>query len=389
MKSEGAPLNILGFKLITQILDPQSSFAKHEQALEGHVGKYTLLIPYREDREVPLSKSVIAYGVAGGNKLIQIIKMYFKARTLIRQHPYDVVTVADSYYVALLGLLLARKYHMGFEVQVHGFEKFYGLRALIAKKVIPKADVVRVASIRLKKLVMTEFGVPEEKITVAPVFFEDTILAPRSVAEQLSSGKLKEQIQNQKKNDFIFLTVGRLVPVKNITLQIQALKNILTKYPDTQLWIIGDGPERTVLEKKVKDLELSDKVIFWDWQSDLAPFYSNADSFLLSSDSEGWGLVVVEAAAFQLPILMTDVGCAGEFIHEGINGLIVPIRDQGAYEAGMLKLRAQEGLRGLLGRAAKDSLGSLPSKDELIQRYVSGWGKASLTAKENPLDHSL
>lgn len=377
MKSEGTSLNILGFKLITQIFDPRSTFAKHEKALEGHVGEYTLLVPYREDREVLLSKSVIAYGVAGSNKLVQLVKMYIKARSLIKQSHYDVVTVADSYYVALLGLLLAQQYKLGFEVQVHGFEKFYGLRAFLAKKIIPKANVVRVVSLRLKQFVMAEFGVPEEKIIVAPVFFEDTITQPRSVDEQLATAKLKEQILGQKKNDFIFLAVGRLVPVKNILLQIQALKHLLEKYPDTQLWIVGEGPDREFLEKKAKDLEVSEKVIFWDWQLDLYPFYLHADSFLLSSDSEGWGLVIVEAAAFQLPILMTDVGCAGEFIHDGVNGLITPVRDLEAFGAGMLKIRAEMELRGLLGRAAKESVGLLPSKEKLIQLYISGWEKAS------------
>ena len=117
-------------------------------------------------------------------------------------------------------------------------------------------------------------------------------------------------------------------------------------------------------------------MIFWGWHADVSAFYSHADSYLLSSDSEGWGLVIFEAAAYGLAILMTDVGCAEEFIYDGKNGLIVPPGDAKAFEEGMLKLREQKPLRESLGNAAQDSLATLPSKDELILRYVASWKKA-------------
>lgn len=100
---------------------------------------------------------------------------------------------------------------------------------------------------------------------------------------------------------------------------------------------------------------------------------------MLSSDSEGWGLVIFEAASYALPILMTDVGCAGEFIHDGGNGLVVPPRKQKAFEAGMIKLRADAKSRASLGKAAEGSLAALPSREELIQKYVASWRKAFST----------
>lgn len=366
-------LNILSLKLIAQILDPQSSFAEQERAHEDYVGTYTLLVPYMRDAEVPLADSITAYGIGGSNKLIQFVRIYLKARSLIKQSRYDVLTVADSYYLALVGWLIARRYGLGFEVQVHGFEKFSGLRAFVARRILKRADSIRVVSSRLKKLLIAQFGIPEGKIVAAPLFFVDTTVIPRSAAEQALSAELDAQMAQQKKNDFVFLTIGRLVPVKNITLQLKAFQNILAQYPDTQLWVVGDGPERGALEATARELGIADRVRFWGWHPDPSLFYAHADSFLLSSDSEGWGLVVVEAAAHRLPILMTDVGCAREFIHDGQNGLVVPVGDQQGFEAGMLRLRAQAPLRESLGQAARDSLAALPSEEELIGRYVSSW----------------
>lgn len=377
MESARPPLNILGFKLIAQILDPQSSFAEQERLHEGYVGEYTLLIPYPRDLTVPLTESVTAYGVGGGTKVVQMVRLYLKARALIKQSRYDVLTVADSYYVALVGLLVARRYGLGFEVQVHGFEKFSGLRAFLAKCIIPRADAVRVVSPRLKDLLMTQFGVAEEKITVAPLFFVDTAAMPRSAEEQAALAKLNSQVVQQKGEDFIFLTIGRLVPVKDITLQLEALKSLLATHPATQLWVVGDGPERVALEEQARELALLDHVRFWGWHADPSVFYTHADSFLLSSFSEGWGLVVVEAAAHGLPILMTDVGCAGDIIRDGESGLVVPVGDLGAFEEGMQKLRTQVPLRASLGQGAKDSVAATPSGKELIQTYVSSWGRAA------------
>ena len=130
------------------------------------------LVPYSHDTEISLAESITAYGIGGGTKLIQLVKMYRKASALIAQSHYDVLTVQDTYYVALIGWLIACRHNLGFEIQVHGFEKFSGLRALLAKKIIPKADSIRAASVRLKNLLITQFNIPEEKITVAPLFSE-------------------------------------------------------------------------------------------------------------------------------------------------------------------------------------------------------------------------
>jgi glycosyltransferase involved in cell wall biosynthesis len=370
MERNASALNVLSFSLDPRILDAGSLVALRERETGSALQKYTLIIPYPRDTEIRLSDSNVVYGIGGRNKLIQLIKIYKKARTLIQQSPYDVITVQDAYYLALAGWLIAKNYNIGFEIQAHGFEKFSGIRAFIAKKIILKADAIRTVSARLKNNLVTAFRVPEEKITIAPFFSEHAAHQPDT--------QLISKIISKKRNDFVFLTVARLVPVKNISLQLHSFKNLLIQYPDTQLWIVGDGPERAFLEKEAHVLGIKDRVIWWGWQSDLSAFYEYADSFILSSDSEGYGLVIFEAAAYGLSILMTDVGCAGEFIHNGENGIIVPVRNEEAFTAEMIKLRTNKELRESLGKNAKNALSALPTKEELIQKYVESWERACI-----------
>ncbi len=78
-------MNILSLNLDTRILDPQSAVAERERAIGNHLDTYTLIIPYARDVEIELTKSTSAYGVGGGNKLAQLVRIYRKACSLAEQ----------------------------------------------------------------------------------------------------------------------------------------------------------------------------------------------------------------------------------------------------------------------------------------------------------------
>ncbi|MEK9184817.1 MAG: GtrA family protein, partial [Patescibacteria group bacterium] len=108
-------------------------------------------------------------------------------------------------------------------------------------------------------------------------------------------------------------------------------------------------------------------------QNDVGNYYSQADVFLLTSNSEGWGLVVIEAATYGLPIIMTDVGCAGEVIVNGESGIIIPIGDKKALVRNMKRIIEDQELREKLGANAKLVVQSLPSKEETFELYKESW----------------
>ncbi len=359
-------MKILSLSLDNSILDKTSALAERTIGYGDLVERYTIIVPSRKNDKIELSEKIMIYGSGGGNKLAQLFNIYKMAQGLLGAELGSVITVQDQYYLALMGLRLAKKYRVGLEIQVHGFEKYYGLRKLIAKYVLPRASVVRAVSQRLKKQLTNEFNVKEERITVVPIFVD--------VKSKVESRKSKVGV----KDNFIFLTVGRLVPVKNISLQIEAMAEIIKKYPQAKLWIVGDGPELAKLKVKSEKLKVEDKVKFFGQKTkkELNEIYGQADVFVLTSDSEGWGLSVIEAAVHGVPVIMTDVGCAGEVIKNNESGLIISVGDGEGLKNCMIKIMENIEMRRSFAEQAGLAIKKLLNKEQTMQLYKKSWERA-------------
>ena len=131
------------------------------------------------------------------------------------------------------------------------------------------------------------------------------------------------------KNDREVITVARLVPVKGIRYLIGAMKYV----KDATLIVIGDGPEKTKLESLAENLGLRNRVLFTGWinnRSKLSMYLKRARVFVLPSLSEGTPQAVIEAMYNGLPIVATNVGGIPEIVVDGINGFLVPPRNEKA-----------------------------------------------------------
>lgn len=297
------------------------------------------------------------------SRLFYLCDAYSLGKKLLRKYQHEVISAQDPFEAGFIAWLLARKNNVKLQIQLHGdyFASpywreetlFNRARYYLGRWIIKKASSVRVVSQRIKDS-LVKLGLEPEKIIVLPIYTE-------LLKREVNMAKEKEGV--------VFLTVGRLVKVKNIDLQIEAMSQIIKKYPATTLLIVGNGPERNNLEEKIKRSGLSEKIKLLDWQDDLTGFYSQADIFLLTSNYEGWGLVVIEAASFSLPIIMTDVGCAGQVIKNGEGGLVVTVGDKKALEEAMVKLIEDKELRKCLGQGARAAAAALPGQQENWQLY--------------------
>jgi len=362
-------MKILNLSLDKSIMDKNSKAATRVVEYGNLADGYIIIVPDKDYKEIRLSEKVFVYGSGGNNKIFQLINVYKSAKKLLKSVKFDVITVQDQYYLALVGRILAKKFKIGLELQIHGFEKYSGLRKIIADFAISRASAVRCVSQRLKKQLVRDFGVREEKITAAPIFAKTQF--------PISNFQFPNKSQNKNpENKFVFLTVGRLVLVKNISLQIKAMLEVVKKHPNVELWIVGDGPERKKLELKIKNLKLQNYIKLLGWQNNPEEFYSQADAFLLTSDYEGWGMAVVEAASYGLPIIMTDVGCAGELIKDGESGIVIPVKDQAKLEEAMIRIINDDNLRKSLAGGAFAVLKNLPNKEETLSLYKQSWEKA-------------
>jgi glycosyltransferase involved in cell wall biosynthesis len=123
-----------------------------------------------------------------------------------------------------------------------------------------------------------------------------------------------------------------------------------------RLVILGEGPERTMLEAKIRALGLEGYTLLPGVVSPIEDWLQHADLFVLSSRYEGFPNVLLEAMTCGLPVLAFDCASGpGEIIQSDVDGLLVPAGDVSALAAGLERLMHDTALRQRLGQAAKVS----------------------------------
>ncbi len=147
------------------------------------------------------------------------------------------------------------------------------------------------------------------------------------------------------KSGFTLVYVGRLEPVKNHALLLNAFRGALASMPDLRLWMVGDGSERGTLERLIAELGIVDQVTFWGQQLDVAPFFSAADAFIMSSKSEGLPVSLLQAFSLGLPAIVTDVGGMAEVVRLAEAGYTVSPTDPAEMAAAILRLASSDAER--------------------------------------------
>jgi glycosyltransferase involved in cell wall biosynthesis len=168
-----------------------------------------------------------------------------------------------------------------------------------------------------------------------------------------------------------FLAVGRLVGQKNFALLLRAFARM--RAPDDHLTLIGEGPQRPKLEALARSLGIAGQMSMPGHRNPLHADFAEADAFILSSDYEGLGVVVVEALAAGLPIVATDCCVNMPMLVDGA-GLRVPIKDVEALAGAMDRITAVTvDIAALRQRAASFAVESVaPAWLALLRRASDG-----------------
>ena len=111
--------------------------------------------------------------------------------------------------------------------------------------------------------------------------------------------------------------VGRVERQKRFDVLLQALALLLPRRPEVRLFIVGEGTLRPDLERMSHRLGVAHACRFFGHRGDLDHVYPALDVLVQSSDSEGTPNVVLEAMAFETPIVATDVGGTTELVRDG------------------------------------------------------------------------
>lgn len=183
------------------------------------------------------------------------------------------------------------------------------------------------------------------------------------------------EVRQDYSNDgsvFRLVNVGRLEPSKQLDMLVGVLKDLREAAIPAELWLIGDGSQRQILERKVREAGLTEHVVFHGYQADPDRLVRQCDVFVLSCCTEGFGLALVEAMGCGVPGIGTATGGPAEIIDHGVTGWLVPNINQRlltdalitAYQAGPEKLR-------VMGQKARASVENRFRPDKYLMELDS------------------
>jgi glycosyltransferase involved in cell wall biosynthesis len=172
------------------------------------------------------------------------------------------------------------------------------------------------------------------------------------------------------KSGFTLIYVGRLAQVKNHALLLDAFRTALSSMPSLRLWMVGDGSERKILENLATELGIASEVTFWGQQLDVAPFFSAADAFVMSSKSEGLPMSLLQAFSLGMPAIVTDVGGMAEVVRLANAGYIVSTTSAPEMAAAILKLASNETEREKFAANAESTFRAHFALQTMVDAYM-------------------
>lgn len=173
------------------------------------------------------------------------------------------------------------------------------------------------------------------------------------------------------KDVFTFMFVGRIVRDKGINELVAAFKRLQTRVPKTRLILVGEYEDSLdpITPEARKEIDDNPCILAVGKQKDVRPWLAASDALVFPSYREGFPNVVIEAGAMGLPSIVTDINGSREIIQDGVNGLIVPSKNEDALLKEMERLVEDAALASYLASHARRLVAS---------RYELGYVKQCL-----------
>lgn len=257
-----------------------------------------------------------------------------------------------DYKTNLVGLLARRRSPMILVTTVHGWVKHTWKTPLyyaVDRWCLPRYDAVVCVSPDLHRQCL-ELGVPDRRCHYIPNGIDLEEFQRRTSRQQAKAAV------GTPEDRFVIGAVGRLSEEKGFHLLISALATIKDRWPNVELWILGEGDQEAPLQKLVDELDMQDNVRLMGYRVDVESLYEAMDLFVLSSLREGLPNVLLEAMAMELPVISTEIEGATGLIQDGQNGILVDADSVPALTQGLETLLPNRDLRVQLARAARSTV---------------------------------
>lgn len=169
----------------------------------------------------------------------------------------------------------------------------------------------------------------------------ETVYNPIDVHDILS--RANEIVDLKCGKSLLMVTVGRLEPQKSYMRLLRIAKKLIEDGMDVELWILGDGTERNLLEQYVSENKMQERVCLLGFHTNPYKYLRQGDLFVCSSLSEGYSTAVTEALILGLPIITTDCSGMAELLQNGECGVITE-NDEAALYEGLKRLLTDKSL---------------------------------------------
>ncbi|MGE5217903.1 MAG: glycosyltransferase family 4 protein, partial [Chloroflexota bacterium] len=277
--------------------------------------------------------------------LVLLPVVAFQLILLLRRNKIEIVNIhypADSLvYFALgkrlLGLPLVTSIH-GADIFPDGSQD--GRRSRAMQRLLSSSDLIVAPSKQFQ----------QDFVTAFPLFSAKTRVIHNGI-DLAEFGAADKKPRDPAQAPYI-VCISAYKKQKALDVLIRAFKSVLEAYPALNLILVGAGPLRESLKDLAVSLGIEERIAFLGTQTraEVAELLRNCEAFVLPSRFETFGIVILEAMAFEKPVIATTAGGIPEIIENGESGILVPPDDSGALADAIIAVLRDRALRSKIAR---------------------------------------
>ena len=284
---------------------------------------------------------------------------------------------AHEFSAILCGWVVAMLAGVPLVATVHGKNYFWEkLRRRVTYRLVSRQGTIVAVSQDLKQFICDRVGVQEQRVEV---IYNGVAPAQMITDEEVQTCRAELGVSGCYP---VLGVVGSLYPVKGHRFLLEAMPEILRRWPTAQLLVIGRGELDVVLKEQVEQLAIGANVQFLGMRQDVPRLLSLMDVFVLPSLSEGLSIALLEAMASGKPVVATRVGGNPELIDHGKTGFLVQPEDARDLATNLLKLLSDPGMMQQFGRQAAERVSQHFSMEQMVDLYRDLYARSRVRYRE-------
>lgn len=388
--SPAESLNVLMIGLGDEALTGRGGDARERHIEYASYVNHLHMVVYsqrgRNLAQTAVTEKLTIYPTRSTTRLGFIGDAYRIGKLICQKEQIDLITTQDPFTTGVVGLLLKRRFGIPLHVQNHG--DFFDNRVWIAerplrhslfnwlgKRIVRRADFLRTVN-EAERLKYVEMGIDRARVSVIPVPVRLERFSPEEPPGESATLCAELGIPAKAR---VLLWVGRPIPIKHVPVLIDAFSRVRAAHSDVHLTLVGDFIDRPDVLAQVATLGLSEAIHFSGAVSHetLPSYYRLCDIYVHSSAYEGFGMVMVEAAASGRPVVSTRTAGAQMIVVDGETGLMCDVENVADMAAKIVTLLDDPERATAMGGAGRAHVLDEFDGERSMQAIIQSWRQAA------------